>query len=351
MRSPTWARLVAALGLLLLASVAAGALVPGTPESPVHRVADLLVVGGSGLCLLYAAYWHAERPLLGEQYPRIFGWTGVTTVLFVGIGVLTLYIGSRRVEPTELLEVLHATASVGLATGLFVGTTHARVVDAAEVAARADARAEALAAERERAERLNDLLRHYVLNGVNVVTGHVDRLRSVVPEEDGDALDAVDRRARSMATLVQHVNSLLASERGHAAATTVDLVAAVEAAVADVRGGPSVRVRTPGAPLPVLAAETLDDVLDLLFDAVTSATGPGGEIDVRCEGGETHATVTITATPVDLPEPLDDSLFEPVRDAGMEFYLSRRLLDGYGDLRLRDADPGTLRVELRVENP
>lgn len=349
MRTATWGWLIAVGGVLLLGSAAVHVVTSPTKPS-LHRAVDLVLIGGSGAALLYGGYWHATRSLLVRQYHRVLGGTLLIALLFVGVGVVALYIGSRRVEPAELFEAAWLAASVGVAAGLFFGTTHARAVEGAETAARAEARAAAIEAERERAERLNDLLRHYVLNGVNVISGHVDRLRPAVPDDDQPSLDSVDRRARSMVTLVEHADSLLTSEREPPSSTTVDLVAAVESVAAGRNRTPTVRVRTPDSPLPVVvAAGTLDHVLDLLFDGVETVTGGDGEVTVACEGDSTAATVTVTATPVDLPDPVADSLFEPVTDVGLEFYLSRCLLDDYGDLRLADGAPGTLRIELRVE--
>lgn len=349
MRPRTWAGLVAGLGLLLVGSAVVHLALE--PESSLlHRATVVVLIGGSGVALLYGGYWHATRSVVAGRYLGILGWTAATAVLFAGVGVVTLYIGSRRVLPVELAEALHMTASVGVATGLFVGTTHARAVSNAEAAARAAARADALAAERERAERLNDLLRHYVLNGVNVITGHVDRIRPTTPEDKEAALDAVHRRARSMATLVEHVNALLAVERDATTSTTVDLAATVESVADAADGDAAMRVRTPDASLPVLATGTLDDALDLLLDAVDAVTERGGEITVACEDGATNATVTVTAAPVDLPEHIDQALFEPVGDVGLEFYLSRRLIEDYGDLSVDDASDA-LRIELHIERP
>lgn len=350
MRSGTATGVMAATGLVLVGSGGVHLLRDLASGSSLHQLIVGGLIGGSGAGLLYAGYWHAERPFLVERGPRILGWTVTSTLLFAAVGMVSLYLGSVRVRPIELFEVLHLTVAVGLATGVYVGTSHARIVDTAESAARARARAEALESERERSERLNDLLRHYVLNGVNVITGNVAELRSSIPESEQPALDAVDRRARSMTTLVEHVSSLLTTDVDPTTAATVDLVDLVNATVEDVGPGATVTVETPDGPTSVRTSGALDDALYLLCDAVATVTERDGEITIRCESTGSNPTVSVAATPVDIPEPIAASPFEPVTDVGLKFFLARQLIDGRGDLRLVDCDDDELRSELAVRD-
>lgn len=349
MHDSPWAGSISLCGLAVVASLAFGPSLPAASSSRLHRLVLVGLIAGSGAVLVYAGYWHADRTLLEERYPHVVGWTAATTVLFVAVGGVSLYVGSRQVRTAELIDAVHLAASVGITTGLLAGTVHARAVDEAERVASARARAETLDARRAREELFNDLLRHYVRNGVNVISGYADRLRSAVPSGHRDSVNVVDRRARSMAALVDHVDSILAVPAEPAAPTELELRPAIESATGALGEEPCVRVAAPDPPYVVRASGTLDESLRLLFDALESVAESGGEIAVACESTPSTVTVSIAASPVTHSGPIAASLFEPISDAGLQFYLARRLVDDYGELRLADRNDDALRFELALE--
>lgn len=312
-----------------------------------HLLANVALVGGSGVAVLYGGYWHASDPMAEERYPRLAGWMFATVLLFVGLGTVLLYVGSNRVRPAELYESLQLAVSVGLGAGLLMGTIEAREIAAAKAAARAEARNEALQAENERIERINDLLRHYVLNGVNVIGGYTETLKSSVPPEHEATLETIADRAETMATLVEHMRTVTAVDQGEFTTAEVRL-GEMLASVAEIPTA-GVTITVPHCDVVVRCHDLLDEALYLLFGALATLTDDGGTITVECRQSATTATLTVTATPAELPPSVEQSLFDPVGPGvGLEFYLAHALLDPYVDVTLLEND-GSVRFALVFE--
>jgi len=327
-------------------------MLSGTTPTTFDRAVDLVLVGGAGLGLWYGGYWHATRSLVEEHLDRLLGWLVGGTALFVLIGVVSLYMGSSTVETSELANSIHATASVGLAAGLLVGTVQASAIASAEAAARATAQAEAIRAEQRRLSELNDLLRHYVLNGVNVIDGYASELRPVVPTADQAALDAIERRAATIANLVQHVGSLAERPEQVPTASGIDLRSAVEAALGRVDGAASITFVDESADDvdPVVdGGETLADAIALLLEVAAECTEDGGGVTVTLREGASTATLSVVASPATLSVEAERAPFEPVGGGvGLSLFLARRLVDGYGDLRRRNDDSEAVAFELTL---
>jgi len=301
------------------------------------RIVDLVLVGGPGLALCYGGYWHATHPLVDGRVAGVVGWMAATALLFVSTGVVSLFIGSSFVGPAELLASVHVAGSVGLAAGLLGGTLQAAAVVNAETAARAEARAAAIETEQRRLAELNDLLRHYVLNGVNVIGGYAAELRPASSAEDQVALTAIEERAETIGRLVEHVRLLPADVEG-GDRHDVPLDAAVRSAVASFDGGHPVRLDFPegdGRPT-VSAGATLADALVLLMEAVSRCTAADGVVTATVTVDDATATVSVVGAPAALPTEVERALFEPISGGvGLTLYLAKRLLDGYADVRRR----------------
>lgn len=315
----------------------------------IHLLGHGVLVGGSGLGLLYGAYWHWVHELPRERYPRILGWVVASAVLFTGTALVSLYMGSNLVTTEELFEVLYLSVSVGSIVGTVGGSHEARAITRAKAAASDQARAEAREAEQERLEQLNGLLRHYVLNGVSVIDGYVDQLRDEVPASEHPKLDAIEDRTRTMTTLVEHVRTLSKADREDAT-RPVDLAAAVERANDDVDGcGISVETRDH-----VRATDTLDDGLYHLITAIERITDSEESVTLACERADGRVVLTATA-PGSLPEQVEATMFEPVGSGiGLDLYLAKTLLDSFGELRRVNGIDDAIQFELElhvVEDP
>ncbi len=346
MRPRWWPRLLTAMGLLLAGSGLVHMAIRW-PVQPSHIVIDLLVILGATVGFVYGAHWYRSRDGRVERTPTIAAWILGGGALFGGMGVITLFVGSEEVRPVELMEVVHVTASAGLASGLLVGTIHLEALRQAETAARAEARAETLLEERERLDELNELLRHYVLNAVNVITGYTQVLAEDVPPEGGEALRTIDDRARLIATLIEHVQSIQLSDSDPG---SVELRPVLERVVRDLRAREGLAVDTPASiPAVRTGAIHLAEVTALLGEVMAESTRGAGTLSLTCDTHEGVATVGLAVRPATLPTDAHRALEEPVGSAtGLRVYLAKRLLDGDGAITLDEPRPGTVRCDLRI---
>lgn len=344
-----WAVSFAFVGLVLAGSAGWHLVILASPTTPVlHQIIDILLVGGAGIGFLYGGYWHATRPFTPEHYPRIVAWIVGSTLLFASLTVISLYIGSEQVTSPELLEALHPIGSIGLLVGLLVGTIHAQAITSAEAAVRAEVEAAALQAERERMEQLNDLLRHYILNGVTIIIGHANHVRGAIPAEQQSKLDTISDRAESMATLIKHFRVIPDGEQP--ATNRTALASLITSATTDLHPDVDVTVETLDTTLAVEANDVVKNALVLLCDAIVTITEQGGTLAFTCDHSEQSVTVTVTAEPASLPQSVADSLFEPIgAGISLKFYLAKQLLGDYGDLRLRDCTGQTVRFDITLD--
>lgn len=352
MASRRYHPLPVAVGLAVLASMAVHlwALLPDQDGS-VHVAGVLLTLGGSGLGLVYLGVAHADVPASEERRARLAAWMAGSVVVFAGVGVVTVYLGSAHVGGTELLEVLHVNGGVGLFVGHVLGVLETRGLHRAEQAARETARADALQDERRRAEKLNDLLRHYVRNGVSVIDGYAATIG-----EQGDyeaAVGIIRERAATMALLVENVHALTVARDAERGPAVLDLSSLLREVVGD-REDVRVAVAPAEEAVSVRADDGLVPGLRLLLDAVARVTAAEGALELRCVPDAETVRVCVAGAPGALSAPLRDSVFEPVTaGVGLELYLVAEFLDDVATVETVDsgADSGTVAfaVELARE--
>lgn len=341
-----WSVALATIGVGILVT-AGWRQTANPPTAPwLHRVIDLVTIGGAGVGYLYGAYWYRDRPFDAERYPMIVTWIIGFGVLFVSLGVISVYLGSNTVSPFEVREVVYVTSSVGLFAGLLLGSMHSQSIQHAETAARVEAEANALAAERDRLEALTDLLRHYILNAVTIISGYADQLRGDVPNEAEPALDVIDERAELIGTLIKHIGSMYQQERD---IESRQLESVIESAIVDVDDRHDVTIEASACPATVLIDDRFEDALRLLCEAVITTTDDG-TMTISCyDDAEDRVTVTVTATPASIPAPLMESLFEPISSGvALELYIVDQLLKEIGEIQLRETPRETVRFDVTL---
>lgn len=341
------------LGLGLSVSLVAlwHLLVLGPVSDPLHLITDLVLIGGAAIALLYGWYWHVRNPLPADRYPRILAWIVTGSILLVGVGVIVLYIGSWTVEVQELIEAVHLMGATGLVAGLLFGTVEAERVETARAITEAETRAEALRAENERMDRLNDLMRHYLLNSVNVITGNASMLRSEVPPSEVEKLDRIQHNAETIATLGEHVRSLAQVERGELPSTRTTFESILSEAIARTSWTADQTITRAECSDIGQVPDSLSRVFDLLLDVLMAITDSNGTLEVACSQTESEVTVTLTTTPAALPPAIVQSLFEPISTGvGLELYLAHGLMDPYGDIELTTNDDETVAFELSFDS-
>ena len=349
MRTRGWAGVIATLGVLFTGSMVWHLVVLDAPVTGTfHDLITLVLVGGAGLGLLYAAYWHGKRTLAAEYHHLIAAWMAASTLLFVSTGTISLYSGSQRVLLSGLIEAVHIAGSVGIVVGLLVGTIQAQAIRSAEAAARAEAKAQAIEDERERLDRLNDLLRHHVLNGMQLVTGYATQLRETVPAENQATLDIIEERANAIVMLIEHVRSVSGIIEDDTATGAVDLGSAIDAAVAEIDSRFGVTIDAPEE-TPEVRANNLSEALILLCEALATITEEGA-IRISRNRQTPHVTLTIATTSVDGSRPIGESVFELSGSIpGLKLYLAKAIIEEYGELDLTEQADGVVELELTLD--
>lgn len=148
-------RVLVLVGAILTGSAAEHLVWESSSATPLHQVIVALLVGESGLGLLYGGYLRTSRTVATDPDLRILVWMAGSGIMFASLGVVSLYIASQRVATRVIGTAVRLNGSVGLVIGILTGTIQAQAIRNAEAAAQT----EALEAERQRLEELNDVLR------------------------------------------------------------------------------------------------------------------------------------------------------------------------------------------------
>ncbi|WP_348643009.1 HAMP domain-containing sensor histidine kinase [Natronomonas gomsonensis] len=120
---------------------------------------------------------------------------------------------------------LRWAAAIGLGIGVAIGISEARAVDSAIEAERAELQAEHLEAQRDLLEYLNSLLRHEVLNSVNVISGYASLLQEEHPSESRshEYGETIEEQSQDMSQVIHDVRVLLDATHGTATFDPVNL--------------------------------------------------------------------------------------------------------------------------------
>lgn len=342
MESRYWSLSLMALGAVMVATSLWHLLHEFPPSVDLHFVADLVLIGGSGLAVLYGGLWHRRSDVGRGQELRLLGWLLGGALLFTSVMVVSLFVGSQGVTFTELLEVVHLTISVGMATGLGVGTVEATAIAESRAAARAEAATAALEREQERVFRINELLRHYVLNSLTVIGGHVDRYG----ETDSVDTVAVDERIDTVETLVEHIRALSTALREDSPLTDYEPGQLVRSTLAEIDPEQTVVVDIdPDAPS-IRAPVSFERALGLLFEALLERQGSDDSLDVTLTESADDVSIQISS---DLTSSSAGEPFAAVGpQADLKFTLAREFIDSAGTLRLGDEAPAGVFCSLTV---
>lgn len=338
-----------AAGVVILFSMVAHLWVIDPVEQGVFHVLGVVItIGGSGIGLLVLGSRYVEMSSPDTGRTHLSFWVGASTIIFLGIGVVSVYMGSEVVTTTELLEVFHVSGSAGLFVGLVMGVLESRGLASAEEAAREAARADALRAERERAGDLNDLLRHYVLNGVAVIDGYATTIGDESPEH-ADEVNIIRRRAENMAILVQNVRALTVDVGPSPAVREMSVGRSLRRAV-DGHDDDRLELALPPESVKIDVAEQFVDGISLLVDTVLDITESGGTVEIDCAVGPETVLVTVSGRPGTLSEPLRESAFDPVTaGVGLQLYLVSELVGEYGTIAVRDPGTDSETVSFEIE--
>ncbi len=300
--------------------------------------------------LVLAGVWLARSGFDPEGTFRILSWVAVGTA---GMLLVTAWVIAHQLIRGEIFHhttfVLTNTAIAGSIAGFVIGVYDAR--SKRRQAALVEERRK-LTRERERMSFLNHLLRHNVLNEMNIVLGRADSLCGQVSGEGRDQLAAINRCSENVVDLIRKVSTLthVASEHRDIRFEAVALAEVIDRQVENLRlAFDDVVVETDVPPdVTVSADDLLSEVFEnVLFNAVQHNEGVAHVAveAARSPDGET-VTVSVTDDGPGIPPGDREDLFR-VTEAdvggdghGIGLVITRVLVTRYGgDVRVRDNDP------------
>lgn len=312
------------------------------------KVIEVSLLAGFSLVLVYGGYWLASSPFEKER----LWWAGLWTMIgLAGVVALVALVTAFQViqgqsvsQPTLIQEMLLAAGGGALA-GLLIGVSTVR---------------ETAEGERAKQQRntllfVNELLRHNVLNGMQIILGNTDLLREHVDEEGQPLLDTNEQRAETIVDLIDDVRALMKSVSGEVACRPVSLSAVLRKEAEAIRATyPDVTVETDiPSDVHVRADELLNAVLEnVLTNAVKHNDSTDPHMEVTVEERPDRVVVHVADNGPGIPDAQKETVFEPGQQGdggigqGLGLYLVTTLVDHYGgDVRLDDNDPnGTVAV-------
>lgn len=303
--------------------------------STVLELLEIGLLGGFSIVLVYAGYWLASSTFERQRLWWAGLWTMIGMTGIVAIVVLAnslqLVQGEPLSEPS-FIQMLLLAAGGGAVAGLLIGVSTVRETVEAERARR----------QRDTLVFVNELLRHNVLNGMQVIKGNTRLLEEHVDDDGRRYLSTTQDRSDSIVELIQNVrvlvdsvsrqNELQAVQLAHVVRSAVDQAhGTYETATFDVEVSDDISVR---------ADELLEAVFDnLIANAVQHNDSETPTVTVAAESDGRTVRIRVIDDGPGIPEERRDEYFEPGTQnessvgQGLGLYLVRTLVSRYeGDI-------------------
>lgn len=278
---------------------------------------------------------------------RVLLWVlaGIAVSLTIN-GALVLVL--RDLNPWYVVGWLRWAIAVGGGVGVLVGYIEMRAITNALEADRARVEAEHVDNQREMLDYLNGLLRHEVLNGMNVIEGHSLLLEEKVDDDLAEAhVGPIVRRSQDISEVVSDIRQLVGLIQGERTLEPVDLRRALERENRKLRDSEvDVEVEID---LPDEVFVYGDEMLPRVFGNLLANAAEHNDSDpprIRIESRQTDEMIEVLVTDngPGIDEASRETLFErPLgapTDHGFGLYLVRRLCTHYGGaLELAETGP------------
>ena len=206
---------------------------------------------------------------------------------------------------------------------------------------------------RDRFAFLNNLLRHHVLNRMNVVQGHVDGMIGE-GEGDRDRLRTIQRQSEAVVDLVDNVRTLAHARSGAAETRAIPLAEVVESVLASFRHDHPAASLDAAIPdgLRVEADDSLEAVIEsLLRNAVEHNDAEAPEVRITAEAMDDRVTIRVVDNGPGIPEGALEGPADANRrgDEGFGLYLVASLVEHHGGqvrVEAGGAEEGVVAVDL-----
>lgn len=312
---------------------------------------EILLLGTFSLVLVYAGYWLASSQFETNRVWwaslwTIIGLTGITTIVTLANSLQFIH-GQELPEPT-IIQTMLLAAGGGAFAGLLVGVSTLRETTAAEQARR---RLDSL-------EFINELLRHNVLNGMQIIQMHSELLEEEVDEEGEEHLTLIQERADSIVELVDNVRKLMESISEEHRLEPVNLTRILRRSVS--KASDTYQTAKFETEMPESCMVRADQLLGTVFDNILSNAVDHNDADiprvsVRVRGEDDTAIVAVEDNGPGIPESKREIYFQPGEreveeyGQGLGLYLVKTLINRYdGEVWIEDNEPRgtTVKVEL-----
>lgn len=328
----------------------------GTPETlttPPYLVSfGLTLPFAAGIA--YAAHYLGNEPFPAERNHRILGWCVAVTLIWLAINLTTL-VTLGFTAPLVVVAWVRGTVAFGVATGLVVGIMEARAVTQAVAAEQARLQAEHTARQRDLVDYVNSLLRHEVLNGINVIAGHAELL-SETDADNARHVDPILRRSDEIQSVVREVRTAVESVDTDADPQPTELAGVVREEVTKARDlDPDVTIdlSVPDG-VSVYGEGTVGLVVGNLLSNAVEHGGDTPHVQLSADVDETRVTLRIADDGPGIAPEMREGLFERPEsgtgDHGYGLYLVAVLCRQIGgDVRLVESrsDGTVFEVTLR----
>lgn len=268
---------------------------------------------------------------------RVAGWClagALTGAILAGIVLMRIALrGDAIAAPIVLVELF---AGIGAVAGLFVGGDQVRAIAAGRTSERQQTSELLEKRESERLTFLNNLLRHNVLNGMNIVLGYTTAIEDDVDDRD-EYVDRIRTRSEAIVELVQNVQVLVRSLSGDLAVEAVNLTDTARAQLDRARQNHDATFHTDLEPDVTVATTPFVSaaIENLLTNAVTHNDAPDPEVRLTVERRGDDGIVTISDNGPGIPPDVVDTYFGDHPDDhfvgdGLGLYLVDELVTTHG---------------------
>lgn len=315
---------------------------------PRYMVGFVTVVP-SCLGMIYGARWLRESEIPAIHHSKIRAYW-----LIGGIGFLVFNGSLMAFFPTNSLWIvlnwIRWALSFGLAIGLVIGIAQARAIFSTISAERQSIRAEHVEKQRDLIDQMNGILRHEVLNAVQVITGNASLLlQSDEPIEPTDErVRRIHRQGEEITNVIQEVRLLLSTIQDDRELKRTNLTSVIETEIQNTRDqSPSVEIDLRcQEEIHIQADELLGRIFANVFrNSVEHNDTTSLQITVDVERNAGSVDVTIEDNGDGIPEHKLATLFDrpQVSDHGLGLYLVKELTNSYGGTieLLRTGEDGT----------
>lgn len=301
--------------------------------------AGLLVVGG---------YWLPRSSVTERYYPHLLAWTFAGAVVFGGFSTIT-GVTFFPDMPWAQVGSVRWGVSVGSGSGFLIGFLIARGVERRVEAERVAIRAEEAEDKQEILEYLNALLRHEVLNTVNVINGHATLLESTLDESTAqrEYTEVIKRQTEEVSSVISDVQFLLEANEEELDLEPVDIRPVLENELRNVRDrNDAVETELDAPPeIRVMADHLVRRVFsNLLRNAVKHNDSEQKRVSVRVTETDETVTVEIEDNGPGIPDEEQEGIFDPEikkrANHGLGLTIVARLTERYGgDVALVETGP------------